>query len=78
MSAKILDEISQNCGCYISDLKYQPLSRLAAVLKSMGLKNYSIEELNYGLSYILNKKCSFSSPEELIDFLQQTEGCPSH
>lgn len=66
----ILDALAEQCGCFISALKYsENLPRTMQELRAMDLSSYTLVQCNEALSYLLNEACSFESHEEIADYL---------
>lgn len=72
MNSTLLDELSKKCHCFISDLKYnENPAIIQSVIHQISLKAYTIEEWNYCLSYLFEKKLSFENYFEISQYLSK-------
>ncbi|MBC8570756.1 hypothetical protein [Zongyangia hominis] len=66
----ILDILADQCGCFISALKYsENLPRTIAELRALDLSRYSLTQCNEALSYLFNENFSFSTHQEVKNYL---------
>ena len=72
MKGELLENFAQQNYCFISSLRDAgTLMGYQHELLSMDLRQYSLEECNYSLSYIFGEDLSFQSYEEIEEYLRQ-------
>ena len=73
MKTDLLDQLALKLGCdYLSDLKCaQNLQRIQALLTKMDSKDFSVEEWNYVLSYLLDREVRIQTLAEAADVLSK-------
>lgn len=71
MKDLLLEDLAANNDVYISDLKCSSeMFSVIPILSQIIPEQYTLEQLNYGLSYIFELEISFHSYEESKDFLE--------
>lgn len=75
MKTDLLDQLALKLGCsYLSDLKCsQNLQRIRAFLQDMNPKDFSVEEWDYALSYLLDREVCVQTPAEAANILLQSK-----
>lgn len=72
MNSILLDRLSQCCGTYISGLKYPEMQPAALrQMLEMELEQYSLEDCNYSLSYLLGRELHFQTYDEIKNYIQK-------
>ena len=73
MKTDLLDQLALKLGCdYLSDLKcVQNFQEIQALLKKIDSKDFSVEEWNYVLSYLLDREVRIQTPAEAADILSK-------
>ena len=74
MKTDLLDELALKLGCsYLSDLKCAyNLQKIQALLQKMDPGDFSVEEWDYVLSYLLDREVRVQTPAEAVNALYQS------
>ncbi len=76
MKERLLEELAEQNHLYISDLRIgRNRGAILRELAGMDLQAYGLDELNYCLSYILQKAVQFDTMEELERAIDDPETC---
>ncbi|EEG29690.1 hypothetical protein CLOSTMETH_02703 [[Clostridium] methylpentosum DSM 5476] len=70
MKERILDDLALYCDCFISDLKAIRFHQKIRGFLLVKANQYSCEELNYCLSYLLNESFAFPNTKEIVHYVK--------
>lgn len=71
MKGEILEKLAEECGIYVSDVRFRGNADLFERLTGLQFEQYNLEECSYSLSYIFSESLEFKNYKQVHQFLEQ-------